>query len=303
MNSKELENNITDLSTCEICSEFIGELIFQCPSGHYMCKNCITRLEICPTCRINLPRTGIRNRCLENILTMLPSIQCKEDGCNTRVKFTDMNDHYSRCEQRTVKCPIYSCKWNGKVINVKDHIEKDHSEGIVNIESDINILLNNPTGYGIDAYSQTIARSRSNKIFIIGFWVVKGADVPSSIIGTIHHVGVNTRNIRGAMCVNCESNDYKLTCQRIPWNILDNLVDSVKSKHNLYINWNFALLNGKTGPVFRVHDQLHKSPLPIGLNLSIDIIIKDQDPDINTCDIQTNPVITASMISLVDDDF
>ena len=121
---------LLNLISCNICNEFIGDQIFQCPSGHTSCITCARKIDFCAVCRTRMPntgtRTGIRNRALEQLLTSINKIPCIQEGCDTKTSFLEMNDHYFNCKHRTVPCPVLNCKWTGKLDDIEDHAYEKH---------------------------------------------------------------------------------------------------------------------------------------------------------------------------------
>lgn len=280
MNSEEIETlstGVIDMLSCDICSEFIGEKIYQCCKGHVFCNRCAMQMAVCPCCRADLPRTGIRNRALEGIFGLLPSIPCIQQGCEVHLPFQEMSSHYNKCDHRATKCPLYTCSWSGKIIDIEAHMEEAHEDEAIDIDTSLDILLTNSRSLTIEAYSQTLLRARSGKYFIVGFWIIKGHEIASAIIGTFTYLGASSEKLMGSMSVIGSHNGYVLTCRKRPWTTLEDVLDAVKSRHNLVLDWGLALEIGHLPPVYREHDQMRRYPQASGLNLSISINIQDTD--------------------------
>ena len=73
MDSEGVKKYFKDLLECPVCFLTIDSApIFQCHSGHIVCKHCHPRLETCPICRdANLYDTPSRNLKLEEIVKRL----------------------------------------------------------------------------------------------------------------------------------------------------------------------------------------------------------------------------------------
>jgi len=249
-----------------------------------------------------MPRTGIRNRCIEEVLALMPSLPCSHGICPVSVPFSEMRAHLAGCDHRNVQCPLYTCSWRGCAREVQEHVQSEHADDIVDMDDTISLLVGNPRGYTIDTYSQTLLRTPQGKLYIAGFWIIKGTEMPSTLIGTLTHVGTRTDGIVGRMTMFCSEHEHRIICERRPWNVFDNVNDSIRSRHNLTINWTFALNNGQIPPVFRDHDQLQKTPLASGLNIEVEIMVIDGSPKIISRAPVVDPVLV-SMTSLADEDF
>ena len=305
-NLQILEENLILLTICRICSEFIGSSIFQCSSGHFFCELCAQRLDNCPSCRVTLPRGGIRSRGLEDIINLLPSILCPQEDCEIRLSYQELQKHYHICNKRTIVCPLSTCSWTGKACSIREHIETAHQDEIIDVDSNITFIVTNKDGYGIDANGERIIRmnkAMSNcKYFVVGFWLIRGHCLPSSLITTVIHLGVNEPNneIRCISSVYYPQDNYRSSCERTPWHILDNITDICKSRRNLIIDWDLALRIGKVAPTFRNNDQLQRSPLTEGLNIPIEIEFNSQDNSTNNHEC---PNININLQAIMESDF
>jgi len=263
--------------SCDICSEFIGEKIYQCCKGHVFCNRCAIQMTVCPCCRADLPRTGIRNRALEGILGLLPRVPCIQPGCEVSLPFQEMSNHYNKCEHRATRCPLYRCSWSGKIVDIEEHIAEAHADEAINIGTTCNILLTDSRSLTIEAYTQTLICTRSGKYYIVGFWIIKGHDIAAAIIGTLTYIGASNEKLMGSMSVICPHTGYMLTCTKRPWTTSEDVLDAVRSRHNLVIDWGLALEIGNLAPTYREHDQMQRYPQASGLNVSISIGIEDID--------------------------
>lgn len=258
---------------CPICTEFIGYPIYQCSSGHQFCHVCVKKINRCPTCRVHLVRTGIRNRSLEGILGCIPNIPCTQSGCQIEGTYSYLQDHNMKCSQRDVKCPLYGCTWSGKVANIIGHIEQTHMEEIFDITDDeVTLKLTNTSGQRIDINAEILIRMSPTKIFMLSFWVVKGYDTSNNIIGTATYIGTEIpEGLRVRMTLNLKS--CRIVCENRPWTLAHDMSTIMQSKLNLSVDWYVALTSGLTPPIYDDNDHLEMSPKPDSLNLPIHVQI------------------------------
>uniref|UniRef100_A0A1I7V4Q3 E3 ubiquitin-protein ligase n=1 Tax=Caenorhabditis tropicalis TaxID=1561998 RepID=A0A1I7V4Q3_9PELO len=132
---------------CPVCLEYMLPPYMQCSSGHLVCSNCRPKLQCCPTCRG--PTPSVRNLGLEKIANTV-RFPCKfsNSGCNDNFHHIEKVDHEETCEFRPYSCPCpgASCKWQGALCDVMDHLKKVHKsittlqgEDIVFLATDINL--------------------------------------------------------------------------------------------------------------------------------------------------------------------
>jgi hypothetical protein len=284
MNPDELENlekGMIEMTTCPICSEFIGTPIFQCQSGHYFCASCVRQLDNCPSCRVPLSRTGTRARGLEEVFSYLTAVPCSQKDCPVKKPFSEMSQHTSTCHYREIQCPLSECPWTGKISEVRSHVESEHVEEIIDINSEVSFIVSNPEGQAIDVRSETIVRTRADKIYIIGFWMVKGQAIPSSLMCTTMHVGTeDISSVRSIMSIESAKDECTFSCGRRPWSSTYSVVDMLNSKHNLSLNWETALSAGQIPPCYRENDQIKKYPQSAGLNLWVNAKMIDPEGDV-----------------------
>ena len=74
--------------------------IYQCSSGHSLCKACIDTVQTCPKCKTGLPKTKLRNWTLEEVVISLTLVPCpfKSKGCTVRVVPNSLPKHTKKCE-------------------------------------------------------------------------------------------------------------------------------------------------------------------------------------------------------------
>ena len=143
-------NNQADLAVlfeCPVCFDYVLPPIFQCDSGHLICTNCKPKVQCCPSCRG--PLGGVRNLAMEKVAETV-QFPCKyaNSGCTLRMLHKAKRAHEEVCEYRPYSCPCpgTSCKWNGNLDLVLDHLLTAHKtittlqgEDIVFLATDINL--------------------------------------------------------------------------------------------------------------------------------------------------------------------
>ncbi|CAL8109829.1 unnamed protein product [Orchesella dallaii] len=132
---------------CPVCFDYALPPIYQCPSGHLLCSECRPKISTCPSCRG--PLGNIRNLAMEKVAQTV-FFPCKHstNGCGTLLLHTEKLEHEENCEFRPYSCPCpgASCKWNGNLEHVLQHllnchksITTLHGEDIVFLATDINL--------------------------------------------------------------------------------------------------------------------------------------------------------------------
>ena len=135
------------LFQCPICFDYVLPPILQCHSGHLVCSNCRPKISCCPTCRD--PLGSIRNLAMEEVANSV-LFPCKyaSSGCEITLTHTEKADHEEFCEFRPYSCPCpgASCKWQGSLDAVIQHLMHQHEsittlqrEDVVFLATDINL--------------------------------------------------------------------------------------------------------------------------------------------------------------------
>lgn len=132
---------------CPVCLEYMLPPYLQCNSGHLLCSNCRPKVSSCPACRGPVP--NIRNLAMEKIAcTMLFPCKFNNSGCPSVFVHHQKVEHEERCDYRPYCCPCpgASCKWQGALSEVMNHLIKAHKsittlqgEDIVFLATDINL--------------------------------------------------------------------------------------------------------------------------------------------------------------------
>ncbi|XP_016943579.2 E3 ubiquitin-protein ligase sina [Drosophila suzukii] len=139
--------DLTSLFECPVCFDYVLPPILQCSSGHLVCVSCRSKLTCCPTCRG--PLANIRNLAMEKVASNV-KFPCKHSGygCSASLVYTEKTEHEETCECRPYLCPCpgASCKWQGPLDLVMQHLMMSHKsittlqgEDIVFLATDINL--------------------------------------------------------------------------------------------------------------------------------------------------------------------
>uniref|UniRef100_A0A1A9VZJ5 E3 ubiquitin-protein ligase n=1 Tax=Glossina brevipalpis TaxID=37001 RepID=A0A1A9VZJ5_9MUSC len=140
-------NDLLSLFECPVCFDYVLPPILQCPSGHFVCVSCRSKLNSCPICRG--PLANIRNLAMEKVALNI-RFPCKYSNCGcTKVMIVaDKPTHEKTCEYRPYPCPCpgSACKWQGSLDLVMQHLMMSHQsittlhgEDIIFLATDINL--------------------------------------------------------------------------------------------------------------------------------------------------------------------
>lgn len=122
---------------CPVCYEYMLPPIYQCATGHSICKTCKPKVNnICPTCKNSI---GITQNFVLEKMTQLITYPCKHHklGCQVAFKATEIEAHESNCEYGPFECPLKSeknCQWNGSNSEVLEHVESLHRNEVLKNE-------------------------------------------------------------------------------------------------------------------------------------------------------------------------
>ena len=101
---------------CPVCFNIPRDLpLPSCPSGHFVCRICKTRVMDCPTCRQPMPA----NMTNSVVGALIEEIQhkCKynDQGCKVKLMLKDLVAHEKNCSERTFTCPFSGCNESVKL--------------------------------------------------------------------------------------------------------------------------------------------------------------------------------------------
>ena len=87
---------------CPICFCFTSPPVNQCYNGHLICNQCVSKVDLCPVCREEMPTKSIRNLIFEQIMEAA-HVRCVNTNCTEMFQTVDlMNDHLLGCKFRYV---------------------------------------------------------------------------------------------------------------------------------------------------------------------------------------------------------
>ncbi|XP_018330158.1 uncharacterized protein LOC108740355 isoform X2 [Agrilus planipennis] len=123
--SEELLRNFE----CPVCNNYMRAPIYQCLSGHSICKQCKPKLMDCPICHSDLGNT--RNYSLESFSNGI-YFPCSyyHRGCEQSFLEKDINKHEGDCRFRSYICPFGNtyCDWIGLLTNLSCHLKNVHTD-------------------------------------------------------------------------------------------------------------------------------------------------------------------------------
>lgn len=178
-------NSILRELRCPVCLVYMIPPIYQCFTGHSICKNCSPRLNQCPTCRKDL--LPVRNIALENLAAGV-KYPCfyRLTGCNKAFPMHLIEGHERECQFGSQQCPFAVlsnevCTWLGPFSGIKKHIQKDHNKNgnCVEIERRFHGLLINLSEKShfkqvVFALGETfymLFKRTGNIFFVVGYYI------------------------------------------------------------------------------------------------------------------------------------
>jgi len=143
----EANQELAQLFECPVCFDYVLPPIMQCNAGHLVCQHCQPKLTHCPTCRGQAPT--IRNLAMEKVAATV-FFPCKyhSSGCLGTFLHDKKVAHEEICEYRPYHCPCpgASCKWQGNLDGVMEHLLNQHKtittlqgEDIVFLATDVTL--------------------------------------------------------------------------------------------------------------------------------------------------------------------
>ena len=149
--TQSLEDLQEDLK-CPVCLKIPRSIpIYQCMSGHIICKECKPRLKSCPVCRIPLENQSPRALMTERFVMKIP-LKCHnaDHGCQQpEMLLTELEKHERNCEFRLAQCPVnllnYSnviCKENLPISQMTQHLKDKHPKNVLTGKNTIGVPMN-----------------------------------------------------------------------------------------------------------------------------------------------------------------
>ncbi|XP_066994026.1 E3 ubiquitin-protein ligase sina [Anabrus simplex] len=142
--SEGLNESLTSLLECPVCSEYMSAPISLCINGHNICALCKNKVEVCPTCRGAFIQA--RNLFAEHVAEKL-LFSCKnaDYGCCEKLSGKCLDEHASVCPYRLYQCEPglkTGCTWEGRRNEIYAHVKKMH-ELRARMKEDNNIFIDN----------------------------------------------------------------------------------------------------------------------------------------------------------------
>ncbi|KAK9891010.1 hypothetical protein WA026_013343 [Henosepilachna vigintioctopunctata] len=111
---------------CPVCAELMASPIYICETGHNVCSTCNMKVNECPICRSSM--LGGRNFTLEKLSTIVtgPCIN-RSSGCSYVAPISKVKAHERNCFLAKRDCILNTCKWNGRILEIPEHLEEEHS--------------------------------------------------------------------------------------------------------------------------------------------------------------------------------
>ena len=112
--NRRLVQELQSSLECPVCLETIRSAPVKCcRNGHLICNVCITRAQICPTCRAPMG-ISMSMKCVSHVANRLIDLlphPCtnKDRGCPVEELLTVLTAHETECRYRDVRCPVGYC--------------------------------------------------------------------------------------------------------------------------------------------------------------------------------------------------
>lgn len=119
---------------CPVCIDYMVPPIYQCSTGHSICKNCLPKVRnSCPTCRDTIDQK--QNYTLAKLIEYIV-YPCKfhKKGCKFVNNSTKIEAHEANCDFGPLDCPLKTeeeCPWNDLPSELVAHVENQHNEYIL----------------------------------------------------------------------------------------------------------------------------------------------------------------------------
>ena len=203
-------NRVRSQLECPVCYNIPRDLpLPSCPSGHFVCRPCKTKVKDCPTCRQPMP-ANMTNSAIGALIEQVEH-DCKftDQGCGVKMMLKDLVTHEKTCPDRTIQCPNPGCAQLVKLKNFDNHAQRGNHSLIIDSRCNIRfkILRNNvvprvhwPLGcfYALDEiFYLTLAYHKPSKCFVISILVAKSQDVASK-----YKANVNIKGDNNELCFN-----------------------------------------------------------------------------------------------------
>ncbi|XP_066150685.1 uncharacterized protein [Euwallacea fornicatus] len=126
--------NLKDVE-CPVCMYHLVPPIYQCETGHSICKDCKETQEDCPTCHASFNRT--QNFTLERVI-MNMIYPCKHFGCRFKTEARNIKKHEATCLFGPFTCPLQDfeqCSVQVPLSKLFEHIKSKHYENLLELDT------------------------------------------------------------------------------------------------------------------------------------------------------------------------
>uniref|UniRef100_A0A1I8JCP3 E3 ubiquitin-protein ligase n=1 Tax=Macrostomum lignano TaxID=282301 RepID=A0A1I8JCP3_9PLAT len=214
--------------------------LFECPCA------LTTPCPLCPSCRG--PLANIRNLAMERLAAQV-QFPCKyaSNGCLAAFHHTAKAEHEEICEFRPYVCPCpgASCKWQGSLENVMQHLTQQHKsittlqgEDIIFLATDINlpgavdwVMMQNCFGYHFMLVLEKQERMDSQVMFY----------------AIVQLIGTRKQAEQFAYRLELNGQRRRLTWEATPRSIHDGVHAAIANSDCLVFDSNIASLFAETG--------------------------------------------------------
>ncbi|XP_030378485.1 uncharacterized protein LOC115627077 isoform X2 [Scaptodrosophila lebanonensis] len=137
ISARHYESLIEELR-CPGCAGAMKSPVLLCKSGHSICEQCTRILLMCPLCKEAF--TTSRSLTVE-ALCAKAHFRCSHSGggCMVRLPVALLPWHEKQCIYKPMKCFMGrvwgDCKWHGREIQWKQHLETEHPEKVFKTDS------------------------------------------------------------------------------------------------------------------------------------------------------------------------
>ena len=112
---------------CPVCFNIPRDLpLPSCPSGHFVCRTCKTRVKDCPTCRQPMPDNMTNSAIGALIEHVEHSCKFSDQGCKVKMMLKELVTHEKQCPERTFNCPFSGCAQKVNIKSFDNHAVGDH---------------------------------------------------------------------------------------------------------------------------------------------------------------------------------
>jgi len=192
---------------CPVCFNIPRDLpLPSCPSGHFVCRPCKTRVKDCPTCRQPMP-ANMTNSAIGALIEHVEH-NCKfsDKGCDVQMMLQDLVTHEKQCPERTFNCPLFGCAEQVNLKSFEYHAIVDHTAlmGPIggkpftceilenNVVSDHNLSMACIQSLD-EVFFANITYDKPSKCFVISVWLAKSQNIASKYKANLVIYGDNSK--------------------------------------------------------------------------------------------------------------